>query len=58
MPSLVSVPAPLPIIPEIEVSPTPPTVKPIVLFVMLPESVKVPLSELIRTALVDNVIAP
>jgi hypothetical protein len=57
-PSFVTVPEPLPITPLTVISPAPPNVKPIAPLEIVPPIVKVPLSELILTALVDNVIFP
>jgi hypothetical protein len=57
-PSLVTVPAPLPITPLTVMLPAPPKVNPMDPLEIVPPIVKVPLSELILTALVDNVIFP
>ena len=57
-PSFVTVPEPLPIIPLTVILPAPPNVKPIDPLEIVPPIVKVPASELILTALVDNVIFP
>ena len=57
-PTFVTVPEPLPITPLTVMLPEPPKVKPIAPLEIVPPIVKVPLSELILTALVDNVILP
>ena len=57
-PSLVTVPAPLPITLLTVMLPAPPKVNPIDPFEIVPPIVNVPLSELILTALVDKVILP
>ena len=57
-PSFETVPEPLPITPLTVMSAAPPKVNPMDPFEIVPPIVKVPLSELILTALVDNVILP
>ena len=57
-PSFVTVPEPLPITPLTVMLPEPPKVNPIDPFEIVPPIVKVPLSELILTALVDKVMFP